>query len=78
MGSNIFMPDEAPVYSTGFGICIAMLTAFGVIWPGIYYLILKRINSRRAAIPVEEVMTKYTPEQLTDMGDESPLFRYAL
>ncbi|EEU35135.1 uncharacterized protein NECHADRAFT_88674 [Fusarium vanettenii 77-13-4] len=78
VGSNIFMPDEAPVYSTGFGICIAMLTAFGVIWPGIYYLILKRINSRRAAIPVEEVMTKYTPEQLTDMGDESPLFRYAL
>lgn len=55
-----------------------MLTAFGVIWPGIYHLILKRINAKRAAMPVEEVMAKYTPEQLTDMGDESPLFRYSL
>ncbi|KAH9237259.1 hypothetical protein K456DRAFT_1939461 [Colletotrichum gloeosporioides 23] len=78
VGSNIFLPDEAPVYPTGFGICIAMLTAFGVIWPGIYYLILKRINSRRAALSTEEVMAKYTTEQLTDMGDESLLFRYAL
>ncbi|KAI8273479.1 hypothetical protein K4K60_010849 [Colletotrichum sp. SAR11_57] len=78
VGSNIFLPGEAPTYPTGFGICIGMLTAFGVIWPGIYYLILKRINSRRAALSTEEVMAKYTPEQLTDMGDESPLFRYAL
>ncbi|VUC32833.1 unnamed protein product [Clonostachys rosea] len=76
VGSNIFLAGEAPTYPTGFGICIAMLTAFGVIWPGIYHLILKRINSKRAAIPVEEVMAKYTPEQLSEMGDESPLFRY--
>lgn len=55
-----------------------MLTAFGVVWPGIYYLILRKINRKRAAKPVEEVMDKYTPEQLTEMGDESPLFRYAL
>ncbi|KAK7214127.1 hypothetical protein V2G26_021305 [Clonostachys chloroleuca] len=78
LGSNIFLANEAPTYSTGFGLCIAMLTAFGVVWPGIYYLILRKINRKRAAKPVEEVMDKYTPEQLTEMGDESPLFRYAL
>jgi hypothetical protein len=55
-----------------------MLTVFGVIWPAIYYVILKRINKKRAAIPVEETMSKYSPEELTEMGDLSPLFKYAL
>jgi hypothetical protein len=55
-----------------------MLTVFGVIWPAIYYFILKRINNKRVAISVEEVMAKYTIEELTEMGDESPLFRYSL
>lgn len=55
-----------------------MLTVFGVVWTGIYYLILNKINRKRAAMSVEEVMDKYTPEELTEMGDESPLFRYSL
>ncbi|KAL4884123.1 major facilitator superfamily domain-containing protein [Aspergillus karnatakaensis] len=78
MGSNIFLAKESPTYPVGFGICLSMLMIFGVIWPVIYYFILRRINSKRAAVPVEEVMAKFTVEELTELGDESPLFRYSL
>lgn len=54
-----------------------MLFVFGVVWPIIYYFILKRINAKRAAIPAEEVHAKYTDQELSEMGDRSPLFRYA-
>ncbi|KAH8432771.1 uncharacterized protein LDX57_010397 [Aspergillus melleus] len=77
MGSNIFIANEAPQYPVGFGICLALLVVFGIIWPVIYYFILKRINAQRAAVPIDEIHAKYTEEQLADMGDESPMFRYA-
>ncbi|OKL58480.1 hypothetical protein UA08_06355 [Talaromyces atroroseus] len=78
LGSNIFLSNEAPTYPIGFGLCLAMLAAFGVIWPAIYYFILKNINNKRAAMPAEDILAKYTSEELTEMGDESPLFRYSL
>ena len=78
MGSNIFLSDEAPIYNTGFGICLAMLVLFGMVWPAMYRVILKRANDRRDAMSKEEIMSTYTEEQLADMGDLSPLFRYAL
>lgn len=78
MGSNIFLGGEAPTYNTGFGICLAMLVLFGMVWPAIYRIMLKRINDRRDAMSREEIMSTYTEEQLADMGDLSPLFRYAL
>lgn len=76
MGSNIFLAKEAPTYETGFGICLAMLILFGVIWPICYWAILKRINKRRAAMSREEILEKYTEQELTEMGDLSPLFKY--
>ncbi|KAK2811947.1 hypothetical protein FQN50_001654 [Emmonsiellopsis sp. PD_5] len=77
VGSNIYLESEAPIYNIGFGISLGMLTVFGIIWPVIYYFILKRINAKRAAIPLEEIYAKYTEEELSDMGDRSPLFRYS-
>lgn len=78
MGPNIFLANEARTYPVGFGICLTMLVLFGVIWPTIYYFILKRINQRRDQMSEDEVMAKYSEQQLADMGDNSPLFRYAL
>lgn len=76
MGSNIYISTESPYYPVGFGLSLAMLLAFGVVWPPIYMLILKRINARRAAMSAEQIRAKYTDQDLADMGDESPLFRY--
>ncbi|KAF2501166.1 MFS general substrate transporter [Lophium mytilinum] len=77
VGSNIYLANESPRYPVGFGVSISMLFVFGIVWPVFYYFILKRINAKRAALPVEEVREKYTDEQLAEMGDESPLFRYS-
>lgn len=56
---------------------MGMLAVFGCIWPVIYYFILKRINSKRAAMDENEIRSRYTEEELSEMGDTSPLFRYA-
>ncbi|RKU43776.1 hypothetical protein DL546_004047 [Coniochaeta pulveracea] len=77
VGSNIYLAKEAPRYPVGFGISITMLGLFGIVWPVCYYFILKRINAKRAAVAPEVVREKYTDEQLAEMGDESPLFRYS-
>jgi MFS family permease len=77
VGSNIYIANESPRYPIGFGISISMLGLFGIIWPACYYFILKGINAKRARIPYNEVKEKYTDEQLAELGDESPLFRYS-
>jgi MFS family permease len=77
VGSNIYISNQSPRYPVGFGISISMLGLFGIIWPVIYFFILKRINSQRAKMPVEEVREKYSDSDLAEMGDESPLFRYS-
>lgn len=77
MGSNIYIGAESPTYPVGFGISITMLGLFGIVWPVVYFFILKRINRCRARMPAEEIHENYTDGELADMGDESPLFRYS-
>lgn len=77
MGSNIYIGSQSPTYPVGFGISISMLGLFGIVWPVIYFFILKRINANRASIPADEVRAKYTDDELAEMGDESPLFTYS-
>ena len=76
-GSNIFLAREAPRYFTGYGIAIAVniiaqLTAIGL------YFHLRSINRKRDAMPQDEIDAKYTQEELDDMGNNSPLYRYEL
>lgn len=77
MGSNIFLSSEAPEYTTGFSVSLVMITVFSVMTSFVYWIVLKRINAKRAAIPIEEVKAKYTDAELAEMGDLSPVFRYA-
>lgn len=54
-----------------------MVTIFSVVTSFAYWVVLKRINAKRAAIPIEEIKAKYTDAELAEMGDLSPVFRYA-
>ncbi|KAM0750752.1 MFS general substrate transporter [Meredithblackwellia eburnea MCA 4105] len=76
-GSNIFLVKKAPRYPEGYGTCLGMLIA-GFIDITILYFILRRENARRDAMDEGEIRQKYTQEELDEMGDESPLFRYEL
>jgi MFS family permease len=73
--SYIFIESEAPGYPTGFGVSMAAALAgiFAVVFLDFTY---KRINVKRDKMSIEEVAEKYTEDDLTRLGNRSPLFRY--
>lgn len=75
VGSNIFLSREAPRYPTGYGTSLAFLGAACIVTV-ILHVLLKRENARRDLMSEEVVRAKYSAEELADMGDKSPLFRY--
>lgn len=75
IGSNIFLAKESPRYPLGYGFSLAILAA-ACILAVILHTLLKRENKRRDRMSEAEVRAKYTEDELADMGDASPLFRY--
>jgi hypothetical protein len=63
-------------YPTGFGTSLAVLGFGNVIIPALYWLYCGRINKKRAQIPKEEIHAEHSQEELADMGDLSPLYKY--
>lgn len=43
------------------------------IW---YYFKVGKINAQREAMTEEEIRAKYGVDELTEMGDRSPYYRY--
>lgn len=75
VGTNIYLAREAPHYWTGYGVSLAVvvlsiITAIYLRWQ------LRKINAQRESMSMEEIDSRYTEEQLAEMGDDSPLFRY--
>ncbi|WWC85391.1 uncharacterized protein L201_000254 [Kwoniella dendrophila CBS 6074] len=68
---------EAPKYPTGYGSSIAFAGA-DLVAATLLELNFIRINKQRGKLDEDEIREKYTNEQLVDMGDRSPLFRYIL
>lgn len=77
MGSYIFMNHEAPVYPTGFGLSLA-LGASGVLAAICAELAYKWGNAKKARMTEEEVYAMYTQDELLQMGEKNPLFKYTL
>ncbi|KAE8148085.1 major facilitator superfamily domain-containing protein [Aspergillus avenaceus] len=77
IGSYMYIETEKPQYYTGFGLSIAFggsaLILALVLEASFYFE-----NKRKGKMSEEEVRERYTEEQLLDMGDKSPLFRYTL
>jgi len=80
-GSNIFLVKQAPRYPAGYGTCLGILVA-AVIAAVVLRWAYARENKRRDEFMVgktdEEVRAMYTDQELLDMGDLSPFFRYTL
>ena len=73
----IYLESEKPEYPTGFGTSLGFVGA-GIIACLIIEALYKYINTRRARMTEDEVLAKYTLEELEAMGDRSPLYRYTL
>jgi len=80
-GSNIYIAKEAPKYPAGFGTSLAVCVA-GIISTGILRISFQRENKKRDEFLAREgeegIKAKYTEQELLDMGDRSPFYRYTL
>ncbi|KAL1860727.1 hypothetical protein Daus18300_009070 [Diaporthe australafricana] len=77
VGSYIYTDKEAPTYATGYGTSFAFASA-GIVAAIILEVVLKRLNQKNAKLDAGEVRQRYTDEQLDEMGEKNPLFKYAL
>ncbi|EXJ58571.1 hypothetical protein A1O7_05998 [Cladophialophora yegresii CBS 114405] len=80
-GSNIYIASQAPKYPTGFGtglgICVAAV-AMAYVLRRAY----RAENAKRDAFMMgktdDEVKAMYTEQELLDLGDKSPFYRYTV
>jgi len=77
VGSFIYIDKEKPKYPTGFGSSLAFASA-GIVAALSLEFLFHNINTRNEKYSEEHWRTKYTDEQLEQMGDRSPLFKYTL
>lgn len=77
IGSFICLDREKPKYPTGFGTSMALACA-GVVSCAVLELTYWRINKDREKMTEDEVRAKYSLEELEDLEDRSPLYRYNL
>lgn len=80
-GSNVYLSREAPKYHTGFGVCLA-ISCCAIIAAITLRLAIQRVNRKRMTYLDEhgedEIRSRYTEQELLDMGDRSPFFKYTL
>ncbi|KAL3460935.1 major facilitator superfamily domain-containing protein [Aspergillus heterothallicus] len=78
IGSNIYLDEQAPVYPLGFGFSVGA-TVLGAMVPAtVHWWLMRRENKRREGVDVAGVQARYTTEELGEMGERSPLFRFTL
>jgi sugar phosphate permease len=77
MGSFIYIEKEKPKYPTGFGASLGF-AAMGIIACMVLESVYAAKNKRRALMTERDIQEKYSQERLDELGDRSPLFRYAL
>jgi predicted MFS family arabinose efflux permease len=77
IGSYMYLDHEDPTYPTGFGLSLAFggtaLMAALILELSFFWG-----NKRKAKLSEDEIRENYTDEELLDMGDKSPLFKYTL
>lgn len=78
IGSNIYIDSEAPVYPLGFGFSVACTVLGAMIPATIHWFLMKRENARRREVGEVQVRQQYSDRELSDMGEDSLLFRYTL
>lgn len=81
MGSNIYLEREKPKYKTGFGVSLAMC-CLSVVMTYVLRVAYKRENTKREALLTEHgetvIRARYTEDEMLELGDKSPFFKYTL
>ncbi|KAF1946652.1 MFS general substrate transporter [Clathrospora elynae] len=77
MSAFIYPTTDRPRFIKGHGITMAMV-GFAVICYAILWFHLDRINSRREKGEEEHLIEGMSDEDVAEMGDDSPRFRYTI
>jgi hypothetical protein len=77
IGSFIYKESEAPRYVTGYGNSFAFASA-GIVGCLVLEFVLFKLNKRKAQFTEEEIRERYTYNELDEMEEKSPLFKYNL
>lgn len=75
MGSNFYQEEDEPKFILGHSLELMMVT-LGLIATTAMIVSYKRINNKREQQLVEG--TSLSEEELRDLGDKAPAFRYYL
>lgn len=78
IGSNIYIASEAPTYPLGFGFSVGATVLGAMIPATVHWFLLRKENKRRECVDAVAVAEKYTPAELGEMGENSPLFKFTL
>ncbi|KAI1776122.1 major facilitator superfamily domain-containing protein [Hypoxylon cercidicola] len=78
IGSNIYLASEAPTYPLGFGFSVGATVLGAMIPAAIHWWLMRRENAKRDRMDLAEVQERYTQAELSEMGENSPLFRFTL
>ncbi|KAK5001211.1 hypothetical protein LTR66_000089 [Elasticomyces elasticus] len=77
IGSNIFLARQAPSYKLGFGFSCGMISA-AICGAFALRIAYGTSNKRRDKISEAEIRARYSEDELLEMGDKSPLYRYVV
>ncbi|KAJ5387966.1 hypothetical protein N7509_010507 [Penicillium cosmopolitanum] len=70
--------SQAPTYPLGFGFSVGATVLGAMIPATIHWYLMRKENKRRDGLNIAEVERTYTTEELGEMGEDSPLFRFVL
>lgn len=80
-GSNIYLAAQAPRYPAGFGVSLGMCIA-GIVMTFVLRKAYQRENQKRDELLAREgedvVRARYSEQELVDLGDKSPFYRYTV
>jgi cbb3-type cytochrome oxidase subunit 3 len=74
---QIYPTKERPRFIKGHGITMAMV-GFAIVCYAVLWFALDRINKRREKGEEEHLITGMSDEEVAELGDESPRFRYTI
>lgn len=74
VASNVFLSSEAPLYYTGYGVSLGLVWLCGMSTV-IFFCLLWRENKQRAQ-GKRDFMLSLNPEEVDNLGDAHPHFRF--
>lgn len=77
MASNFYRQNDAPRYILGHGLELGFIVV-GLAAAAVLVVNYRRINAKRERQLADGTFAGYTPEELSDMGDRAPTFKYIL